>query len=122
VEEKDHKSVVDAMQLMNVGVFIIKPLYSKIASMPTKLGEFLGCGVPCLCNSGVGDMPEIVNNNKVGVVLKNFSKEEKIKSIDSLFDLILDPNTKYRCRETALRYFSLDEGVKKYNEIYFSLD
>jgi hypothetical protein len=34
------------MNSMNAGVFFINPFYSKIASAPTKLGEFLGCGVP----------------------------------------------------------------------------
>ena len=33
---------------------------AKIASAPTKLAEYLGCGVPCLGNVGVGDMEAIL--------------------------------------------------------------
>jgi len=122
LETRDHLGVVHAMQSMDVGLFIIKPLYSKIASMPTKLGEFLGCGVPCICNIGVGDMADIVNDRGVGVVLNSFDKNEKKESILHLLKLIKDPTVKNRCRETALDYFSLEAGVDLYNSIYNSLD
>ena len=122
IETKDHLGVMNAMQLMDAGLFIIKPLYSKVSSMPTKLGEFLGCGVPCICNSGVGDMAEIVNNGKVGVVLNSFDGSEKKKSVLHLLELIKNPNTKDRCRETALKYFSLNDGIDSYKEIYRLLD
>ena len=90
--------------------------------MPTKLGEFLGCGVPCVCNSGVGDMADIVNNKCVGVVLDSFDKNKKKESILHLLELIKDPEIKNRCRETALEYFSLEDGVNSYNNVYNSLD
>jgi|LWDU01.1.fsa_nt_gi glycosyltransferase involved in cell wall biosynthesis len=122
LEARDHSGVVSAMQSMDAGLFMIKPLYSKISSMPTKLGEFLGCGVPCICNSKVGDMSEIVNNENVGVVLNSFDKNEKKKSILKLLKLIKDPETKVRCRKTALQYFSLEDGIKSYNSIYQFLD
>ena len=122
LETKDRLGVICAMQSMDVGLFIIKPLYSKISSMPTKLGEFLGCGGPCICNSGVGDMADIVNNEKVGIVLNSFDSIEKKESVLSLLELIKDPNIKERCRKTALQYFSLNNGISSYNNIYHLLD
>ena len=122
LETTDQIGVAHAMQSMDVGLFIIKPLYSKISSMPTKLGEFLGCGVPCICNSGVGDMADIVNDKGIGIVLNSFDINEKKESILHLLKLIKDPAVKNRCRETALEYFSLEEGVVLYNRIYNSLD
>ena len=122
IENSDHSGVVRAMQSMDIGLFMIKPLYSKIASMPTKLGEFLGCGVPCVCNDGIGDMTDIINSGKVGIVLNSFDKVEKEESIARLLKLIKNPKTKQRCRETALKNFSLEDGVDSYNKIYHSLD
>ena len=122
LETTDQIGVAHAMQSMDVGLFIIIPLYSKISSMPTKLGEFLGCGVPCICNSGVGDMADIVNDKGIGIVLNSFDINEKKESILHLLKLIKDPAVKNRCRETALEYFSLEEGVVLYNSIYNSLD
>jgi glycosyltransferase involved in cell wall biosynthesis len=122
LEARSHSDMVHAMHSMDAGIFIIKPLYSKISSMPTKLGEFLGCGIPCICNSGVGDMADIVNDEDVGVVLNSFDKNEKKESILRLLELIKDPAVGSRCRKTALKYFSLEEGVNLYNSIYNSLD
>jgi hypothetical protein len=70
----------------------------------------------------VGDMAEIVNNGKVGVVLNSFDGSEKKKSVLHLLELIKNPNTKNRCRETALKYFSLNDGIDSYKEIYRLLD
>ena len=122
LETKDREGVVSAMQLMDVGLFMIKPLYSKIASMPTKLGEFLACGIPCVGNSGVGDMADIIVNERVGVILNSFEKDEKIKCVSDLLELINDADHKKRCVKTAFQYFSLKNGVESYKKIYQSLN
>jgi glycosyltransferase involved in cell wall biosynthesis len=121
LEAADHSGVASAMREMDAGVFIIRPLYSKIASAPTKLGEFLGCGVPCLGNSGVGDMASILENEHVGVALSSFDEAAMREAIDRLLQLTQTPGIKVRCRAVALRYFSLDRGVMSYNKIYREL-
>jgi len=121
VEAADHAGVAHAMQRMDAGIFFIKPAYSKTASAPTKLGEFLGCGVPCLGNSGVGDMATILNNEQVGVILDRFDDTAMREAIEHLLQLVQTQDIKSRCRQVALRYFSLDEGVSKYAAIYAQL-
>jgi len=122
IEEADHVGVARAMQRMDAGIFIIKPVYSKMASAPTKLGEFLGCGVPCLGNAGVGDMAAILENEQVGVALSRFDDDAMREAIERLLQLTQTAGIKERCREVALRYFSLDEGVRRYASIYQKLD
>lgn len=117
----DHAGVSRAMRQMDAGIFFIKPVYSKSASAPTKLGEFLGCGVPCLGNSGVGDMATILTEEKVGVVLSRFDDEAMRDALDQLLRLAKVPDIKYRCRNVAQRYFSLDDGVRTYDQIYQDL-
>lgn len=122
IEAADHAGVARAMQSMDAGIFFIKPVYSKTASAPTKLGEFLGCGVPCLGNSGVGDMAAILENEQVGVALNRFDESSMREAIDRLLQLTQTPGIKARCREVALRYFSLEDGVRAYDRIYRELD
>ena len=122
LEEADHTGVARAMQNMDAGIFIIKPVYSKMASAPTKLGEFLGCGVPCLGNSGVGDMAAILEQEQVGVALHCFDDEAMRKALDGLLQLTKTEGIRERCRNVALRYFSLDEGVRRYASVYQRLD
>jgi len=122
IEEADHVGVAQAMQQMDAGIFFIKPVYSKTASAPTKLGEFLGCGVPCLGNRGVGDMATILENEKVGVALDRFEESSMRDAINRLLMLTQTPGIHARCREVALRHFSLEQGVQSYNRVYRELD
>lgn len=121
VETADHVGVARAMQQMDAGVFFIKPLYSKTASAPTKLGEFLGCGVPCLGNSGVGDMASILQREQVGVAVSRFDDSALRQAIGELLELTETPGIKQRCRAAAEQYFSLEQGVQSYDRIYRSL-
>ena len=113
--------VAKAMQNMDAGIFIIKPAYSKIASAPTKLGEFLGCGVPCLGNANVGDIADIIVGEKVGVVLSSFDADSIRVAVEELVCLTKQEGIKAHCRDVALRYFSLKEGVRSFDRIYREL-
>ncbi len=102
----------------NAGIFFIKPVFSKRASSPTKLGEFLACGIPCLTNSGVGDMQSILQGEGVGVVLSDFSPGSEETAVKQLVTLCGDREIRERCRNAAKKYFSLEEGVRAYSRIY----
>jgi glycosyltransferase involved in cell wall biosynthesis len=121
IEVADHAGVVRAMQRMDAGIFFYKPAYSKKATAPTKLGEFLGCGVPCLGNAGVGDMAAILESERVGVALGDFSEEAMRDAVARLLQLAREPDIQQRCRQVALRYFSLELGVQRYADIYCKL-
>ena len=116
-----HSEVADKMARMDAGIFFIKPTFSKKASAPTKLAEFLGCGIPCLSNSGVGDMADLLEGDKVGVALAAFDDISLKKGLERLLSLISDPTTPARCVAAAKRHFSLDEGVARYQIIYDQL-
>ena len=117
----EHRDVPQLIRRMSAGAAIIKPLYSKISSAPTKLAEYLGCGVPCVGNVGVGDMEDILEGNRVGVALRDFSVADHEAAADRLLTLLADPTTKARCVETARRLFSLESGVEAYRRIYQDL-
>jgi glycosyltransferase involved in cell wall biosynthesis len=85
------------------------------------LGEFLGCGIPCLANAGVGDYEKILEGETVGVVLHDFSAQEKQEGVRRLLELAAKPDIKKRCVEAAHRHFSLERGVQSYDGIYRSL-
>jgi glycosyltransferase involved in cell wall biosynthesis len=121
LEVADHAGVVRAMGQMDAGIFFIKQVYSKMASAPTKLGEFLGCGITCLSNAGVGDMAAILENERVGIALGNFSEAAMRDAIARLLELACETGIQQRCRKVAMKYFSLETGVQKYAAIYRSL-
>lgn len=117
----DHVEVAPLVRCMSAGTALVRPAYSKIASAPTKIAEYLGCGVPCLANAKVGDIAEILEEATVGVVLTDFSDQSLVDGIRRLVRLVQDPETPRRCRETATRLFSLQTGVAQYRQIYQNL-
>ncbi len=121
IKAVDYGDVHKEIDHMNAGIFFYKPLFSKRSTAPTKLGEFLSCGKPCLTNRGVGDTEAILTESNVGVVVSDF-ESERFSSLENLIKLANDyPSTQSRCRDTAEKYFSLDAGSKKYSQIYFDL-
>jgi hypothetical protein len=103
---------------MDASVFFLKNVYSKQASSATKLGELLGCGIPCLTNSGVGDMEYILNSESVGVTVNNFTEESLLNGIIRIFEMLYEPNIRYRCHKAAIKYFSLEKGASLYSDVY----
>ncbi|MFV0281818.1 MAG: glycosyltransferase [Rhodoblastus sp.] len=114
----EHRDVPALVARMDAAAALIKPVYSKIASAPTKLAEYLGCGVPCLGNAGVGDMEEILEGRQVGVILRDFAPQSLSAAAARLLELAKSPETRPRCVEAANAIFSLDEGARAYADIY----
>ena len=116
-----HADVPRQMARMDAGVFLYKPAFSRHATAPTRLAEFLGCGIPCLGNTGVGDMAEVLEGEQVGVALKSFDEAALNHGLNQLLALVADPTTAGRCIAAAQRHFSLDDGVTKYAAVYKQL-
>lgn len=116
-----HGDVSAQMARMDAGIFFYKPSYSRAACSPTKLAEFLGCGIPCLANAGVGDMAAILEGDRVGVAIQSFEPEALAAGLQRLLALLDEPDIQARCVDAALRHFSLEQGVCRYQAIYDAL-
>ena len=114
----EHSEVPTYMNRMDAGIFFYTPTFSKKGTSPTKMGEFLACGIPCLSNAAVGDVESILEANGVGIAIDTFETEEKRTAIESIVELSADPETADRCRAVAESYYSLNAGVDAYSEIY----
>jgi glycosyltransferase involved in cell wall biosynthesis len=122
IRSASHAEVPALMARMHAGIFFIKPAFSKQASAPTKLAEFLGCGIPCLGNAGVGDMAAVLEGERVGVVINAFDEASLKQGLKQLLILCTDPEVTGRCVAAAHRHYSLEEGVARYQAIYESLE
>jgi len=107
------------LSLSNISIFFIKQAYSKIASSPTKMGEILGMGIPVITNSGIGDVDEIIESSKCGILIKNFNDKDYDYAINKIDKLIKSDKNIFV--KASLKYFSLENGVKRYNEVYKKL-
>ena len=117
----EHADVPAQMARMTAGVFFNVPALSRQASAPTKLGEFLGCGIPCLSNKGYGDVSEILESEEVGVAIENFDTTTLSAGLVRLLELSRQPDIATRCAAAARNHFSLELGVASYDAIYREL-
>ena len=101
-------------------ICFIRPSFSKLGSAPTKLGEFLACGLPVAANL-IGDMRQVLEGSPACIVLENFSDKEIDKVARKLADISKDQSVRLEARRLAESSFSLDRGVQKYHEIYQTL-
>lgn len=113
--------MADALLNCDAAISFIKPDFSKIASCPTKMGEYLAAGLPVVANAGIGDVDDQLLSNQVGFVIKDFSDESYDQSIRALIELMSDPEMIKRGRQTAEEVFSLDLGTERYAEMYRAL-
>lgn len=106
---------------MTVALSINASNFANTARAPTKLAEYLGCGVPCLSSEGVGDVETILTGEKVGVVIRDYSPEGKRVAVAAMLDLLEDPDLPARCVAAARSRFALTDGVEAYRRLYREL-
>jgi len=110
------------IKLADAALFFIKPCFSKRFSCPIKFAEYLTCGLPIVINSGIGDTGELVSDNRIGVVIKDFSEKQYLDKTRELLDLMKEGKVlSKRCRLIAEKYLSLDMGVERYQSVYREL-
>ena len=98
----------------NYGICILKENKSVKASFPTKIGEYLSCGLPIICNNFNKDITLMIKKNKLGIVLDNNFESKIFKYIDNYHH----ENNGKICREYAEKFLSLEFGSKKYSKLY----
>ena len=99
-------------------LFFIRPTPAKRASCPTKLAEGLACGLPVVCNRGIGDLDGFVEKEKVGILVDPVSERGYEEDIDRLECLLEDPELPARCRRLAKSRYDLEAAVGTYHELY----
>lgn len=109
------------IQRFDAALSFIRPHFAKLASCPTKVGEYLACGVPVISNGGIGDLDALLGAGDTGCVLADFAPEARARSVDHLQRLWQDPALATRCRALAERHFSLAEGCARYAAAYARL-
>jgi glycosyltransferase involved in cell wall biosynthesis len=100
----------------------IRPCFSKQASSPTKVAEYLAGGLPVIVTGGIGDLDEIVLGEGVGIVLPEFSDDVYREAAQRLLCLLADRALRSRCVAVARKYFDLEQiGWARYRAIYDEL-
>ena len=116
ISPSKREEVPTFLSLADAAIFFIQPVFSKSGSSPTKHGEMLGMGLPVIANSGVGDVDSIIKDTHSGILVEEFSQRAYQKAVDQIDDLLSIPTETLQA--ASQKYYSLEEGVKRYNAVY----
>jgi glycosyltransferase involved in cell wall biosynthesis len=107
------------LRMADIAISFIKPCYSKQSSSPTKIAEYLASGLPVVCNVGVGDLDKLIQENQVGVLLREFTPAAYLEALDQIDVLRRDERFSDHAREVARREFDLaGVGRTRYRRLY----
>lgn len=102
----------------DAGLSLVLSAPSKRSSSPTKVGEYLGSGLPVVSTSGIGDCDRMLGEGR-GVVLPSLDDAALARAAGDLARLLDDPHTADRCRAFAREELSLEAvGVPRYASVY----
>lgn len=101
------------------GILLVRSAPSKRASMPTKLGEFLACGVPVLMTPGIGDAQAWLEADGAGAIVRDLSAagyRDALARLDALAPT--RDGVRERCRAAAAKRLALASAIAAYADLY----
>jgi glycosyltransferase involved in cell wall biosynthesis len=114
-----HDEIEGYLCAADVGLSIVKASYATQSRSPTKIPEYLVCGLPIIANSGVGDVDILIEKNGVGALVESFDRESYLRAFDRIESL---GEIAGRCREVATNEFDLRAvGGMSYRRLYSAL-
>ncbi len=120
VKQATRREVPHYLSIANLGIFFIRPCFSKMASSPTKMAELLSMGLPVISNRGVGDSDWLYSRYTIGTLVDGFDDVDLGRAVHSIPQLLkLSPQ---EIRNSAKSYFSLAKGIDSYQSIYRCLE
>ncbi|UTW60650.1 glycosyltransferase [bacterium SCSIO 12741] len=117
IRKVPHREVPHWLNKCRYGIYFIRPTFSKKASFPTKLAEYLGLRIPVVTNTGIGDMDQWVQDYKIGILVDDFSKSAMDQVVGGLKDYQY-PEAGW---EQACQKLDLETGISQYAEVYRKL-
>jgi len=112
------RQVPSYLAAADIGLAFIKRCFSKLASSPTKNGEYLACGLPLVINAGVGDSDALINDWKAGVLIKEFTDEAFAQAGRDVDAAVQDPEARRHARSVAEQVFDLKIAGERYAALY----
>ncbi len=103
----------------DIGISFIKRCLSKLASSPTKNGEYLACGLPIVINAGIGDSDALADQSRAAILIREFDEKEFDAAWTKIEEVVSDASIKTSARDLAEKVFDLESvGGERYAQLY----
>ena len=116
------ENVAEYLLGSDLAISFIRDLSFSKGSFPTKLSEYLICGLPVVANTQSSFIKDLINYNKVGVIVEKFDKNSYEEALEKISRLLKDKDIKNRCIKTADKYLEKNVCINKYVDIYGEME
>jgi glycosyltransferase involved in cell wall biosynthesis len=115
--------VSEWLSASDAGLAFIRSGNCERGSSPVKIGEYLAVGLPVVVTDGIGDYSDLIERERIGVVVKELTSARYLESADRLTSLWAEGDRlRERCRAVAEANISLSlQGVPRYEAVYQEL-
>lgn len=106
------------MKLGTFGICPVKPIPSRAFGTPIKNGEYWALGLPVIITKNISIDSHLIKSLNMGYVLEDLNKEEYLKSVQKINELLNETTLNQRIRLIAEseRNFSIADRI--YQQIY----
>ncbi len=118
VQQLDPEDVPKLLRRARAGLSFRRPGEAQKAASPVKVAEYLATGLPAISSAGVGDLDDILESSRTGIIVRDFSSEGLENAADRLLELLQDPEVVLRCRQVAEKHFDVEDAVASYSRMY----
>lgn len=109
------------LQQAQAGICFLKPTFSKRASCPIKVAEYLASGLPILVTAGAGDYESFVEQERVGAVVDAADTESIQQGVERWLALMDEAGIAQRCRSAAEQRYDVHRISRTYQGVYEAL-
>lgn len=123
VRHADRMEVSEWLSASDAGLAFIRGGKCERGSSPVKIGEYLAVGLPVVVTEGIGDYSDLIERERVGIVVKEWTVAGYLEGADRLSSLWADDDRlRQRCRAVAEANISLSvQGAQRYKAVYQEL-
>jgi len=107
------------MNAADVGLALLRPSFARRSASPAKFAEYLAAGLPVVVTADIGDLDTDIDENRVGVRLRDFDRDACLATWRELEQLRRDPELGARCRDLSRARYDLQTvGGPRYRRLY----
>ena len=119
IESVAYDRVPSWVAMADVGLALVRPGYAKRASAPTKVGEYLACGLAVMATAGVGDLDDHFEGSEVAMTVPASEEPEGI--VDRILAALDVPQRVAKARLLAEANYDLRSGIHGLAALYEGL-
>ena len=106
------------MKLGTFGICPVKPIPSRAFGTPIKNGEYWALGLPVIITKNISIDSHLIKSLNMGYVLEDLTREEYLKSVQKIDELLQEKTLNQRIRLIAESERNFSIADKIYQQIY----